>query len=95
MLLQWIGVNTEYLTVTGTSTVQVVVATATAAANGQSVGDISLILSEGLANALQGSVEAAITACNVLAKRGLERHSLFGKRQSDSGKCKHHPRTFL
>lgn len=86
MFLQWIGVNTEYLTVTGTSTVQVVVATATAAANGQSVGDISLILSEGLANALQDSVEAAITACNVLAKRGLELPTVLGERQTDSGK---------
>jgi len=41
------------------------VATATAAANGQSVGDISIILSEGLAVALEASVETAVTACNM------------------------------
>lgn len=62
--------NTEYLTTeiinaTATSTVQLVVATATAAANGQSVGDVSIILSEGLAAALQASVQSAVQGCKI------------------------------
>lgn len=69
-MVKWIGVNTQYLTIetinpTSTSTVQVVVATATAAANGQSVGDVSIILSEGLATALQASVDGAVQACKI------------------------------
>jgi hypothetical protein len=38
------------------------------------VGDISIILSEGLSTALQGSVEGAISACNTLVvKRSNKR----------------------
>ncbi|KIN00783.1 carbohydrate esterase family 3 protein [Oidiodendron maius Zn] len=62
----WIAVNTEYLSMDGTSTVEVVVATATAAANGQNVGDISIIIPEGLAIALQSSAEAAADACSAV-----------------------------
>jgi hypothetical protein len=52
----------------GTSTVQIVVATATAAANGQNIGDISVILPEGLASALQSSAEIAANACGAILK---------------------------
>lgn len=55
----------EIVNATATSTVQLVVATATAAVNGQSVGDVSIILSEGLATALQASVETAVKACKI------------------------------
>jgi len=65
---RWIGVNTEYLSMAGSSTVQVIFATATAAANGQNIGDISIILPEGLATALQTSAEIAANACSALLK---------------------------
>ena len=39
-----------------TSTVDVVIATATAKANGQNIGDISVILPEGLVEKLKGSM---------------------------------------
>ncbi len=65
--------NTEYLSIetinpTSTSTIQVAVATATAAANGQSVGDISVILPEGLAAELLDFVTAGTQQCGVVAK---------------------------
>jgi len=47
----------------GTSTIEVLIATATAAANGQNIGDISVILPEGLANALENSVQGAMSDC--------------------------------
>ena len=47
----------------GTSVVQVVVATTTAAANGQNISDVSIILPRGLAETLKNSVETALTAC--------------------------------
>ena len=55
-----------------------------AQANGQNVGDISVILSEGLSEALQGSIESAISACNSLVKRSDKRNAIKGKRQTDS-----------
>ncbi|CZT12957.1 uncharacterized protein RAG0_16592 [Rhynchosporium agropyri] len=64
---KWIGINTEYLSMDGTSTVQVLFATATAAANGHNVGDISVILPEGLANTLTKSIKTAIDTCGTLA----------------------------
>lgn len=64
----------------GTSTVQVVFATATAAANGQNVGDISVILPQGLSNALTKSVDTAIDACGALATVMFRRE--IGKREN-------------
>jgi hypothetical protein len=68
----------------GTSTVKVVVATATAAANGQNVGDISIIISEGLADALLSSAEAAADACSGILER--RRDSVMWKRVTEAGK---------
>ena len=45
----------------------VVIATAIAAANGQNVGDISVIIPQGLADALLDSVETAVDACGGVA----------------------------
>ena len=67
----------------GTSTVEVVIATATVAANGQNVGDISIIIPEGLANALQSSVEAAVDACSAVLLRKRDNN---WKRVTESGK---------
>ena len=50
----------------GTSTVDVVIATATAKANGQNIGDISVILPEGLADTLTNSMTTAINACGAV-----------------------------
>lgn len=91
---KWVGKNTEYLTVetinpTSTSTVQILVATATAAANGQSIGDISIILSEGLAAALQASVQTAVEACKIPGAKELRRDIA-----ADCMSFKH-PQTFL
>ena len=61
----------------GTSTVQVVIATATAVANGQNIGDVSVIIPEGLAVSLQGSVETAIAACGEVVGKV--------RRQADAG----------
>lgn len=68
----------------GTSTVEVVIATATAAANGQNVGDISIILPEGLVTALQSSSEAAANACSAIAQRKRDEDNW--KRITDDGK---------
>ena len=84
-LYRWIGVNTEYLSMDGTSTVEVVIATATAAANGQSIGDISVILPEGLAVALQNSAETAANACSAVLKK-RKRDNDNSKRVLESGK---------
>jgi hypothetical protein len=66
-------VNTQYLSFetmnpTSTSTIQAIVATATAAANGQSLGDISLILPEGLATELLDFITTGTQQCGVAAK---------------------------
>lgn len=50
-----------------------VIATATAEANGQHVGDISIILPEGLSRALTKSMTTAIDACGALAAVKLRR----------------------
>jgi hypothetical protein len=68
----------------GTSTVEVVIATATAAANGQNVGDISIIIPEGLANSLTSSAEAAADACSAVLLR--KRDNDDWRRQTDTGK---------
>ena len=68
----------------GTSTVEVVIATATAATNGQNVGDISIIIPEGLANALQSSAEAAADACSAVLLR--KRDNDNWKRVTEDGK---------
>lgn len=80
---QWIGVNTEYLSISGTSTISVVIATATAAANDQNVGDISFILPEGLASTLTNSASDAISACGSLTRR---RGVQFRRQESAAGK---------
>ena len=53
----------------GTKTIHAVFATATAASNGQSVGDISVILPEGLATSLKNNVENAANLCSAVRKR--------------------------
>ena len=70
---QWIQKNTNYVAIQGTKTIEAVVATATTASNGQSVGDISIILPEGLANSLKKSAIAAIDACDGFKKRQIRR----------------------
>ncbi|KAE9364360.1 hypothetical protein N431DRAFT_105536 [Stipitochalara longipes BDJ] len=70
---KWIGVNTEYLSIDGTSTVDVVFATATAEANGQNIGDISIILPEGLAGTLTNSVSTAIDSCGAVVTKRMRR----------------------
>jgi hypothetical protein len=86
----WIEVNTEYLSMAGSSTVQIVVATATAAANGQNIGDISVILPEGLASALTNSAEIAANACGatVKARKRDEANNRNMKRVTEAGKTK-------
>jgi hypothetical protein len=70
----------------GPSTVQVVVATATAAANGQSVGDVSVILPEGLAVSLKNSVNTALTSCGGVKKvRRQDAGNEIVRRQTDTG----------
>jgi hypothetical protein len=66
-------VNTEYLSIDGTSTVDVVIATATAEANGESIGDISVILPEGLADTLTNSMTTAINACGGVVTKKVRR----------------------
>lgn len=61
--------NTEYLSISGTSTISIVIATATTAANNQDVGDISVILPEGLAAALTNSATTAVSACGSLKRK--------------------------
>lgn len=68
----------------GTSTVEVVIATATAAANGQHIGDISIILPEGLADALETSVLTAINSCGAIVKKA-RRDVALHRRQADAG----------
>ena len=67
-----------------TSTVEVVIATATTAANRQNVGDISITIPEGLAIALQNSAEAAADAC--LAVLLYNRDNDNRKRVTEAGK---------
>ena len=67
----------------GTKTVHVVFATATAAANGQNVGDISAIIPEGLAVSLQSNVEAAASLCSALLRK---RDDEVFKRVTEEGK---------
>ena len=61
------------------------VATATAAANGQSVGDVSVILPEALAAALQDSVGAAVTACNAVPAKLRRRNTGLLRKDADAG----------
>lgn len=76
----------ETINPASTSTVKIVVATATASANGQSVGDVSIILPEGLAVALQSSVTEGINACNAVPAKLRRRNMSLSKRQADEGK---------
>lgn len=64
----------------GTSTIDVVIATATAEANGQNVGDISVILPEGLADTLSTSMSTAIDACGGVVTKKMRRE--LGSRES-------------
>ncbi|KAF2002592.1 hypothetical protein P154DRAFT_573795 [Amniculicola lignicola CBS 123094] len=78
---KWIGVNTEYLTketVTKvidnvetviTSTVMISVTTATAAADGLEVGDVTILMAENFRGALSEAVAVAAKACAPGAKR--------------------------
>jgi hypothetical protein len=76
----------------GTSTVDVVIATATAEANGQNIGDISVILPEGLADALTNSMTTAIDACGGVVTKKMRREIESResrenlRRQADAGK---------
>ncbi len=59
---------------TTTSTLTVLVETASAPANGQSVGDIAVVLPQALADSIQGSVNTAVASCgalNVKVKRDI------------------------
>jgi hypothetical protein len=67
----------------GTSTIDVVIATATAAANGQNIGDISIILPEGLADTLTTSIETAISACGDVVEK-VRRDGANVRRQADA-----------
>lgn len=72
----------------GTSTVDVVIATATAKANGQNIGDISVILPEGLINKLKDSMTTAINSCGVVTRkkrRGEVESRENLPRQADAG----------
>lgn len=83
--LKWIGVNTEYLTAVQVTTtknnrpttiatsIEVSVATATAASNGEAVGDVSVVLSPAVVNKL---ITLAEEVC------GKKR-----KRQNGAGSC--------
>lgn len=77
----------ETINPTSTSTVKIVVATATAAANGQSVGDVSIILSEGLAVALRNSVIEGINACNAVPTKLRRRDTNPLEEEADRGKA--------
>ena len=76
----------------GTSTVDVVIATATAEANGQNIGDISVILPEGLADTLTNSMATAINACGGVVTKKMRREIENResrenlRRQADAGK---------
>lgn len=74
----------ETINPTSTSTIQFIVATATAAANGQSVGDISILLGEGLAQDLQSAANDLISACGALtAKKRLLRREIEYRQTAD------------
>ena len=76
MARQWIGVNTQYLTLetitttinnepsTTIKTITAEVATVTSAGGSQSVGDVTIVLPQAFHDALSSSVDAALTACN-------------------------------
>lgn len=72
--------HTDYLTdltvnPTSTTTVQVLVATATAASDGQSIGDVSILFSQALAQSLQDAAVVACQACNVGALNTRSEHA--------------------
>ncbi|KAG9236729.1 hypothetical protein BJ875DRAFT_524325 [Amylocarpus encephaloides] len=71
---RWLAKHIDFLTETTTqgttSTVQLSVATAAAAAGAVAVGDITVVLAEGLANKVAQAADAAVKACNAVnAKR--------------------------
>jgi hypothetical protein len=70
-----------------TKTVGIAVVTATAAADGQSVGDIAVIVPELLANSLQNSAAAAVHACSALSAKLRKRDGQFSRRDADAGMC--------
>lgn len=80
------------MSIDGTSTVDVVIATATTKANGQNIGDISVILPEGLADALTNSMTTAIDACGGVVTKKMRREIESResrenlRRQADTGK---------
>lgn len=74
---------------TSTTTIQVSVATATANANGQSIGDVSLILPEGLASALHDSVGTAVQSCNSVLTKLRRSNEHNTKRQASAGERSH------
>jgi len=84
----WLAKHIDFLTETTvdgtTSTVQLSVATAAAAAGGVAVGDITVVLAEGLADSLAKAADAAVQACGALnAKRDINGLS---RRATDDGK---------
>lgn len=85
------GTNASYLSVTtinptNTSTIQVVVATATADGNGQHSGDISMILPEKLVESMKDSFAAAAQTCNaVVVKRSKWKSYLSRREVADNG----------
>jgi hypothetical protein len=78
----------ETINPTSTSTIKVVIATATAVANGQSVGDLSIILPEGFAGALQGSVTSGVEACNAVPAKLRRWRPRLLRSQTDSGNAR-------
>jgi len=67
----------------------VVIATATAVVEDQGIGDVSIILPEGLAKSLESSVETAITSCGSVVKKKVRREDIelpHVRRQIDEGR---------
>ncbi|KAF7871778.1 hypothetical protein EAF04_003885 [Stromatinia cepivora] len=84
---QWVATNPSYLSVTtinptNTSTVQVVVATATADGNGQHAGHISMILPEKLVESMKDSFTAAAQTCNAVTAKRFRRNPYLSRRQA-------------
>jgi hypothetical protein len=89
--LKWLAKHIDYLTETTvdgtTSTVQLSVAIATAAAEGVAAGDTTVILSEGLAQKLAQAAADAVKACNaVITKPRRSNDNDLVPRISDAGK---------
>ncbi|KAB8299308.1 hypothetical protein EYC80_001383 [Monilinia laxa] len=87
---QWVGTNPSYFSVTtisptNTSTVQVVVATATANGNRQHAGDISMILPEKLVESLRDSFTSASQTCNAVFTKSFRRNSYLSRREVADG----------